>query len=156
MTILDHASRRDGRELGDAGHAVLWMVDNNPADLEIVGIVCEMIGFRGRFVPFSDGAQAIAHLATIWERSDERPDVILLDINMPRLSGMAVLRAIRGDARWAELPLVMFSTSSNEERVARESGATGYVVKPALIPDTAAAIRGVIARWCKAGSLAPE
>jgi CheY-like chemotaxis protein len=139
------------------GHAplqgVLWVIDNNPADLEIISIVCEMIDFRGRLVTFDGGAQALERLAEMWTRLEDRPDVILLDINMPRLSGMAVLRAIRGDSRWASLPVVMFSTSYNEEPIARDAGATDYVVKPTLLSDTAAAIRRVIARHCKPGSL---
>lgn len=129
--------------------AVLWMVDDNQADLEIGGIVCETIGFPGRFVPFTTGREALERLAVVWEQEEERPDVILLDVNMPRMSGLAVLRTIRQDSRWATLPVVIFSTSSNEEPVARRDGATDYVIKPDLLTDTISAIGGVIARFCK-------
>lgn len=129
--------------------AVLWMVDDNPADLEIGGIVCETIGFPGHFVPFTNGQEALERLARLWADESQRPDVILLDVNMPRISGLAVLRALRQDQRWATLPVVMFSTSANEEPVARRDGATDYLIKPDLLVDTMSAIRGVIARYCK-------
>lgn len=129
--------------------AVLWMVDDNPADLEIIAIVCEKLRFPGRFVAFPNGQDALTNLEGCWEKPDERPDVILLDVNMPRLSGLAVLRALRHDPRWMHLPVVMFSTSGNEREVAQRDGATDYLIKPGLLADTVATIREVIARFCK-------
>lgn len=129
--------------------AVLWMVDDNPADLEIGGIVCETIGFPGHFLPFTTGQAALDHLTAVWGQEQERPDVILLDVNMPRMSGLAVLRALRQDPRWAGVPVVMFSTSANEEQIARRDGATDYVIKPDVLRDTISAIRRVILRFCK-------
>lgn len=132
--------------------AVLWMVDDNPADLEIAEIVCDKLGFPGRFVAFANGQDVLATLADAWTDTHERPDVILLDVNMPRLSGLAVLRLLRTDPRWLRLPVVMFSTSGNEEAIARRDGATDYLLKPNLLADTVVAIRGVIERYCKKDS----
>ena len=132
--------------------AVLWMIDDNVADLEIGEIVCETIGFSGRIVTFTNGPEALSRLADVWAQEQERPDVIMLDVNMPRMSGLAVLRALRQDLRWTTLPVVMFSTSANEEMFARRDGATDYVVKPSLLDDTMSAFRGVIDRFCKTGS----
>lgn len=107
------------------------MVDDNPADLEIASIVREkMTDFTGRFVPFTSGPEALSHLAAVWAQEQERPDVIMLDVNMPRMSGLAVLRTLRQDPRGVTLPVVMFSTSANEEMFARRDGAMDYVVKP--------------------------
>lgn len=145
-TARGSSSMRDGVVSPDA---VLWMIDDNPADIEIGGIVCESIGFPGRFVPFTSGQEALERLAVAWESELERPDVILLDVNMPKMSGLAVLRALRHDTRWATLPVVIFSTSANEEAIARRDGATDYVVKPDLLVGTMSAIRGVITRFCK-------
>ena len=128
--------------------AVLWMVDDNPADLEITQLVCEKLGFPGNFVPFTSGQSALSALPTAWDTPRERPDVILLDVNMPRLSGLAVLRLLRNDPRWSSLPVVMFSTSGNEEPTARRDGATDYLLKPNLLADTVIVIRGVIERYC--------
>lgn len=147
MTIAHESS-----SVGDSmvsPEAVLWMIDDNPADIEIGGIVCETINFPGHFVAFTNGQEALERLAAVWENRLERPDVILLDVNMPKMSGLAVLRALRQDPRWAALPVVIFSTSSNEEAVARRDGATDYVVKPDFLVGTMSAIRGVIRRFCR-------
>lgn len=129
--------------------AVLWMVDDNPADLEITELVCDKIGFPGRFVAFMNGQSALTALPEVWADPRARPDVILLDVNMPGLSGLSVLRLLRNDPRWSRLPVVMFSTSDNEEPIARRDGATDYLRKPNLLADTVIAIRGVIERHCK-------
>jgi two-component system, response regulator len=128
--------------------AVLWMIDDNPDDLEIGSIVCETMHFPGRFVSFADGAAALARLAEVWG-GREQPDVLLLDVNMPRMSGLAVLRAIRRDPRWRHLPVVMFSTSANEAPVARRDGATDYLLKPDMITGALRAIRNVVERFCR-------
>lgn len=134
-----------------SAEAVLWMVDDNPADLEITAIVCEQIAFPGRFIAFADGLAVMEKLDQVWTFPAERPDVILLDLNMPRVSGMAVLRMIRRDARWSSLPVVMFSTSQSQQEMdtVRKEGATDYVLKPSLLADTVTTIRGVIERYCK-------
>ena len=129
------------------------MVDDNPADLEIASIVREkMTDFTGRFVPFTSGPEALSHLAAVWAQEEERPDVIMLDVNMPRMSGLAVLRTLRQDPLWVTLPVVMFSTSANEEMFARRDGAMDYVVKPFFLEDTMSVFRGVIDRFCKGRS----
>lgn len=128
--------------------SVLWMIDDNPADLDIASIVCETMNFPGSFVTFTEGMSALARLAEVWE-SLERPDVILLDVNMPHMSGLSVLRAIRQQPRWRDLPVVMFSTSANEAAVARRDGATDYLLKPDVLVGTVRTIRAVVGRYCR-------
>lgn len=141
--------------MGTSADAVLWMVDDNPADLEITSIVCEQINFPGRFLPLADGLAFMKKLDQVWEVPLERPDVVLLDLNMPSVSGMAVLRMLRRDPRWRTLPVVMFSTSQSPEEMEAvgKEGATEYVLKPSLLADTVITIRGVIGRYCKSREL---
>ncbi len=75
----------------------------------------------------NDGAQALERLAEHWD-----VDLVLLDINMPRLDGLEVLRRIKDDTRTAHLPVIMVSTHGKDvdtERALR-AGASGYVKKP--------------------------
>jgi putative two-component system response regulator len=67
-------------------------------------------------------------------RETPRPDVVLLDLLMPKMSGIEVLRALKGDADTRGIPVVILSNSSREEdrRVAAQLGAVGYYVKANL------------------------
>lgn len=129
--------------------AVLWMVDDNPADLELVAIVCETIAFPGTFVPFRNGLHALARLDEVAGTPAWWPDVVLLDINMPQTSGLSVLRQIRSQSRWSTLPVVMFTSSANEEAVARREGATDYLLKPSALAGLVHVIRRVVEQRCK-------
>jgi DNA-binding response OmpR family regulator len=77
-------------------------------------------------VTASDGEEAIA-LA-----SENRPDLILLDVIMPRVSGLETCRRLRADARTRSIPIIMLSTRAEEEEVAAayHSGCTDYLTKP--------------------------
>lgn len=87
-------------------------------------------------VPVSDGLQAMYYLAGTGHYADRRayppPNLILLDINMPNLSGLETLARIRARQEWDVIPVVMLSTSDDESDVdtAYASGADSYVVKP--------------------------
>lgn len=128
--------------------AVLWMVDDDPAELDIIRFVCEKVRFTGRFETFTSGQAALERLEENWGDQALRPDVILLDVNMPRMGGMTVLRRLRENPQWATLPVVMFSTSAHERDSAKFAGATDYLVKPDMLLDTVEAIRAVVARYC--------
>ena len=78
-----------------------------------------------------DGPAALAAIAK------QAPDVVLLDVKMPGMDGFEVLRRIREDARTRTLPVVLFTSSDNEDDQARAAslGASGFVTKP-LDPAT--------------------
>lgn len=91
-----------------------------------------------------DGEEALAACL-----HGERPDLVLLDIKMPRRSGFEVLAALRADPATRGLPVVMFTSSENGGDVARarELGADDYVTKPldpAAFGDT---VRAVVDAW---------
>ena len=78
-----------------------------------------------------------------------RPDLVLLDIKMPRKDGFEVLAALRSDPRTRSLPVVMFTSSENGGDVARATslGADDYVTKPLDARAFGDAVRGIRARW---------
>lgn len=75
------------------------------------------------------------------------PNVIVTDINMPKLDGFGVIRAVRSDVRWARVPILVLTTESDDakKRLARECGATGWIVKPFNSEKLIAAINRVAA-----------
>ena len=102
---------------------LVLLADDN-ADMR--GYIERLLAPQFRVVTAADGEQALDLL----ER--ERPDVIVSDIMMPRLDGFGLLRKIREDARWCELPVVLLSARAGEEAkiAGREAEADDYVVKP--------------------------
>lgn len=73
-------------------------------------------------------------------------DLILLDWNMPLMDGFEVLTAIRNDNRFNAIPIIMVTTESEEENIAKamESGANGYVTKPFTADDLTTKIREIL------------
>ncbi|TYQ28346.1 response regulator [Pseudanabaena sp. UWO311] len=65
------------------------------------------------------------------------PALILLDLNMPRMNGLELLKILKADPRWCKIPVVVLTTSQEEQdRLASfESSAAGYIVKPLEYPD---------------------
>ena len=82
-------------------------------------------------------------------RSAPRPDLVLLDIKMPRKDGFEVLAALRADALTRDLRVVMFTSSENGGDVARARslGADDYVTKPLDARGFGDAVRDILARW---------
>jgi two-component system, chemotaxis family, chemotaxis protein CheY len=77
----------------------------------------------------------------------ETPDVIVTDINMPRMDGFGFIQGVRGDARHRAVPILVLTTESDAEKKdrARRAGATGWIVKPFDPVKLVAAIRRVAA-----------
>jgi two-component system, chemotaxis family, chemotaxis protein CheY len=73
-----------------------------------------------------DGADALERL------QGARVDAVITDQNMPRMDGVALTRALRADARWRSLPVLILTTESDEalRRAGRDAGATGWLGKP--------------------------
>ena len=81
----------------------------------------------------SDGAEAMDFLRRQGEHADKpRPDLVLLDLNLPRMDGREVLQAIKSDPELASIPVVILTTSEAEEDVLRSYSlhANAYVTKP--------------------------
>lgn len=78
---------------------------------------------------------------------DHRPDVIITDINMPRLDGFGFIDRVRGTSTWRSTPILVLTTESSPEQKARarNAGATGWIVKPFEQTKLISAIRRVAA-----------
>jgi two-component system chemotaxis response regulator CheY len=87
-------------------------------------------------VQAEDGIEALEWLAT------NEADVVITDINMPRLDGFGLVEAVRAQGRHPEMPILVLSTESSDDKQlrAREAGADGWIVKPFDAAMLAAAI----------------
>lgn len=129
--------------------AAVLLVDDNPADLDLIreafdkeqGITISAV---------SDGMEAVGFL----RRQDKYgeapiPDLVMLDLNLPKKDGRAVLTEIKSDPNLRRVPVVVFSTSEAQFDVGRsyELGANSYVRKPGNLPDFSATVRSIRDFW---------
>ena len=106
----------------------ILLVEDNPNDAELTQRALRKTEIGARLLVARDGAEAIERVLT----EGLRPRVIFLDLKLPKIDGMEVLRRIRADERTKQIPVVVL-TSSQEERDINESyklGVNSYVVKP--------------------------
>jgi len=135
------AQREGGRIALDGLHdALVMMVDDEPLVIEMTQALLEKAGFRN-FVSTSDASSAITMLLR------ERPDVLLLDINMPRVSGFEVLARMRGDPGLKHIPVVVLTSAEDAETKlkALEFGASDFLRKPVDPSELALRLRNTVA-----------
>lgn len=120
----------------DVNNVEILLVEDNPDDAGLVIRELKKHNLANHLVHLSDGAQALDFIFCKGEfgkrHIDDRPKVILLDLKMPKVDGLQVLKAIREDKRTESTPVVIM-TSSNEERDIVEGyrlGVNSYIVKP--------------------------
>ncbi len=118
------------------GPVEVLLVEDNPHDAEMTLRALRRVGLANRIVTVADGEAALDYLFARGEWSEraeqDLPCVVFLDLKLPKVDGIEVLRAIKGDERLRLIPVVIM-TSSAEERDRLESysiGANSYVVKP--------------------------
>ncbi len=128
------------------------LVEDSPRDAELILDVFTLNQVSNRLVHVRDGANALDYLfrrAEFAGRVDEQPAVILLDLKLPKVDGLEVLRQIKSDPALKMLPVVMM-TSSRQERDLVQSyqlGVNAYVVKPLKFQDFVEAVKQVGRFW---------
>lgn len=130
----------------------ILIVDDSPKDVELTIAALREKNLANEVVVAEDGVEALDYLYRRGKFAgfdDGNPAVILLDIKMPRMNGIEVLKHVRSDSRFKLIPIIMV-TSSREERDLVESyklGANSYVVKPVDIIQFIDAIKALGQYW---------
>ena len=114
----------------------ILLVEDNPQDVELTVRALKKRNLANRLFVVEDGAEALDFMFCQGQYAQRdlvnSPKVVLLDLKLPKLNGLEVLRAIKADERTRTIPVVMV-TSSREDpdiQAAYELGANSYVVKP--------------------------
>lgn len=109
----------------------ILLVDDNPMDVDLTLRALRQDHLANPIEIARDGEEALAWIPR-WEAGEPRPLVILLDINMPRIGGLEVLRQLKAHPRMRSIPVVMLTTSavSEDMEAAYAYGANSYIVKP--------------------------
>ena len=130
------------------------LVEDNPADVEMTLDALQERNLANKVHVLKDGASALSYIMNNvdcrpGQADEQRPKVLLLDIKLPKVNGLEVLRRIRSDERTKALPVVIL-TSSDEERDRIEGyklGVNSYVVKPVDFDDFARAVAEIGCYW---------
>src|SRR6186713_2253472 len=134
----------------------ILLVEDNDDDVFLITRAFKTVGLITPMVRATDGQDAIDYLSGKGQYADRvrfpMPSLVLLDIKMPFLSGLEVLRWIREQAPLAALPVVMFTTSSQDcdVRTAYGSGANAFLVKPARLEECTNIASVIIQFWIDA------
>ena len=135
--------------------------EDSPADVELTLAALEENHLANEVVAVNDGVEALDYLYRRGEfaaREAGNPAVVLLDLKMPRMDGLEVLRQVKSDPDLRTIPVVIM-TSSREERDVVESyrlGVNAYVVKPVDFDQFAAAVKEVGMFWAVVNEPPPE
>jgi CheY-like chemotaxis protein len=118
----------------------IFLVDDDDDDVYLARLTFSTHFPHWQLTSFEDGQQLIDHLQTHPER--QLPDLIILDLNMPRLTGYETLTLLKRHKQWKTVPVAILSTSSNMDDQTRTKamGACAFLVKPASIDELAALI----------------
>lgn len=130
----------------------ILLAEDNPRDAELALAAMEEHHISDKVVVCRDGAEALDYLycrGAFTSRQRGNPVVVFLDLKMPKVDGLEVLRTMKSDANLRSIPVVML-TSSREERDLRESyalGANAYVVKPVEFGRFVSAVKELSLFW---------
>lgn len=137
----------------------LLIVDDNPADIALAREALGACAYKGKINSVGDGVEALAFLNRRGEYSNvPTPDVILLDLNLPKRDGMSVLTAIKASPELRSIPVVIFSSSQLSRDVSRcyELGANCYISKPVNLTQFFSMMRSMEDFWFGSVSLPPR
>jgi CheY-like chemotaxis protein len=118
--------------------ATILFVDDDPVTLELMGQAAKLLGHEGMLA--RSGKEALEKAA------NQAPGLIFLDLMMPDMDGMAVLKALKADERSRDIPVVILSAGAglDDAILAKEAGAQGYLAKPLPLQELMDSIK----RYC--------
>jgi len=140
---------------------VILLVEDNPDDEELTLRALSKSNVVNRVVVVRDGAEALDYLFRRGKHADrslnEVPQLVLLDLKLPKLGGLEVLRALRADDRTKLLAVVILTSSVEDQDLLRcyDLGANSYIRKPVDFTQFVEAIRQVGLYWLVLNQPAP-
>jgi two-component system, chemotaxis family, response regulator Rcp1 len=141
---------------------IILLVEDNPADQQLTLRAFKQGKLNAKINIASDGQEAMDYLLNKEKFQDidnfKRPDLILLDINMPRKDGKQVLKEIRANSNLKIIPVIMLTTSDHEKDIFDSYilGVNAYISKPAKIADFLNIVSKLEEFWFVLNQLPPK
>lgn len=133
----------------------ILVVEDNPDHLELTVLTLQEQGVRAEIVTARDGAEALDYLfgqgVHAGRDTHRQPAFVLLDMKLPKLSGLDVLKRVRANPLTALLPVIMLTSSSEQSDMVMcyQAGANGFVRKPVDFGEFTEKLSGVHHYWLK-------
>jgi CheY-like chemotaxis protein len=140
---------------------VILLVEDNASDEKLTALAFKKCGVSNELVVVRDGAAALDYLFATGKHAGRDvgvlPTVVLLDLQLPKVGGLEVLRRVRADERTKHLPVVVLTASKEEEDVLRSYslGANAYMRKPVVFAEFAEAAKALGLFWLLLNEQAP-
>ena len=137
----------------------ILLVEDNPGDVRLTQEAFKEGKVRNNLHVATDGVEAMAFLRREGKYADTaRPDVILLDLNLPKKDGREVLAEIKGDLELKRIPVVVLTTSEAEQDILKAYGlhANCYITKPVDLDQFMTVIKSIEDFWLTIVKLPPE
>jgi CheY-like chemotaxis protein len=130
----------------------ILLVDDNPRDTELILDALSSYNLTNEVVSLTDGSEALDYLycrGTFQGRDNAPPAFILLDLKMPKVDGIDVLRQVKSDSHLRTIPIVVMTSSRQEQDLlsSYELGVNAYVVKPVRFQEFVEAVRQLGIFW---------
>jgi CheY-like chemotaxis protein len=133
--------------------APLLVVEDSDEDFEILELLMQQMAVQNPIHRCTNGDTALdfvyQDLSVSQERAILRPSVILLDLNIPGTDGREVLEQLKQDQSYKEIPIVVFTTSSNPQDIefCYQNGANGYLIKPVDSEELERTVQAFVDYW---------
>ena len=136
----------------------ILVVEDNPGDVELIERALRAGKISNHLTVVEYGADALAHLQGASGQAVRRPQLILLDLNLPDMSGVDILKQVKADPALRRIPVVILTASDSEADVMRsyDLHASGYVTKPFDPSDFVRAVLGIEDYWLCLVRLPPK
>ena len=131
----------------------ILLVEDDPSDVDLTRRAFEKSSLGNTLAVVHDGLEALDYLFSAYDSAGREPaqlpTVILLDLNLPKVDGLEVLRRIRADSRTRRLPVVILTSSTEQQDLVKgyELGANSYIRKPIDFYQFAEKIRQMELYW---------
>lgn len=141
--------------------AVLY-ADDSSDDRFFMAAACKEARIENRLALVEDGAQIFDYLSGVGKYADRTqnppPGLIILDIKMPKMTGLEALQRIRQSKEWRNVPVLMLSASAFPADIADayRLGASAYLLKPSSIPELFEMVASIKAFWLRFNEFPPE
>lgn len=141
---------------------VILLVEDSPADQESVWRAVEKVTIPKELRIVEDGEEALAYLFHRGKNkapaSSPKSDLLLLDLNPPRVNGYQVLEEIRADSKLRPMPVLVLTTSHQERDIIRsyEMGCISFFTKPASLDQLTRLVQAIEKYWFETAGLSPK